>query len=147
MRSQASSNPLWVEAVRLGLRNVDDPSKSVAETVVRVCEARGMQEALDEVESLVAALGQPALFGLADLELVPVLRRVQSLIAALSALAAGLAGEAAGRASPPNQVIAARRRGCAMPCTCPVVVLGSWFGSPRSPMSSQQSVRRSRLVP
>jgi len=59
-----------------------------------------MQEALDEVESLVAALGQPALFGLADLELVPVLRRVQSLIAALSALAAGLAGEAAGRGIP-----------------------------------------------
>ena len=51
-----------------------------------------MQEALDELEPLVAALGARARFGLADRELAPVLRRVQSLIAALNAVAAGLAG-------------------------------------------------------
>jgi len=59
-----------------------------------------MQEALDELEPLVAALGARARFGLADRELAPVLRRVQSLIAALNAVAAGLAGEAAGRGLP-----------------------------------------------
>ena len=83
-----------------GVANPVSPSTLVAGIVVRVCEARGMQEALDELEPLVAALGARALFGLADRELVAVLRRVHGLISALSALAAGLAGEAAGRGLP-----------------------------------------------
>jgi uncharacterized protein DUF222 len=59
-----------------------------------------VEEMLDEIEPLVAALGQRAMFGLADLAVPAILHRVQRLIAVLNALSASLAAEAAGRGLP-----------------------------------------------
>ncbi len=59
-----------------------------------------MLDALDEVEPLVAALGQRCLFGLGDLELAPALGRVQGLISVLTAVTASLAAEATSRGIP-----------------------------------------------
>ena len=59
-----------------------------------------MMGALDEVEPLVAALGQRCLYGLGDLDLAPALRRVQGLISVLTAVTAGLAAEATSRGIP-----------------------------------------------
>jgi hypothetical protein len=59
-----------------------------------------MMEALDEVEPLVAALGQRCLYGLGDLELAPALSRVHGLISVLTAVTASLAAEATSRGIP-----------------------------------------------
>ncbi len=59
-----------------------------------------MDEALKEVEPLIAALAQRAVYGVGDMELGPILQRVQSLISTLTALAAGLASEAEARSMP-----------------------------------------------
>ena len=60
----------------------------------------GMEELLDEVEPLIMALNQPALYGLTDLQIPTVLTRVQALVAMLTALSAGLVAEATGRGVP-----------------------------------------------
>ncbi len=49
---------------------------------------------------MIAAIGRRAPYGLGDLEIVPALRQVQSMVAMLTALASGLAAEASARGIP-----------------------------------------------